>query len=181
MTTLPGGRILIGPIVISLMADLAIVSDTHIPTRANSIPEPFRDRIAAADHVIHAGDFTTQQVLNELRGLAGDSFTAVTGNMDPRDLELPSVATLDIADLRFVVTHGTGSPGGYDQRVIETTRSAEGDIGIAGHTHNVLDTTIEGIRLLNPGSLTGAPPADRTTMMTASIDGTALDVTIHEY
>lgn len=163
------------------MADLALVSDTHIPTRANTIPHPFRDRIGAADHVIHAGDFTSEQVLDDFRELAGGSFTAVSGNMDPRNLNIPSIATIDIADLRFVVTHGTGSPSGYEQRVLETTRSAEGDIGVAGHTHKVLDTTIDGIRLLNPGSLTGASPADRTTMMTASIEGTALDVTVHEY
>lgn len=163
------------------MPDLAIVSDTHIPSRATTIPEPFRDRIEAAAHVIHAGDFTTQQVLDNFQRIAGESFTAVAGNMDPRKLDLPTVATLDIADHRFVVTHGTGSPSGYEQRIFETTRSAEGDVGVAGHTHEVLDTTIEGIRLLNPGSLTGASPADRTTMMTATIDGTALDVTIHEH
>lgn len=162
------------------MADLAIVSDTHIPTRATTIPDPFRNRIETADHVIHAGDFTSPEILDELRRLADGSLTAVAGNMDPAALDLPAVATLDIVTQCIVVTHGTGSPRGYEQRVIDTTRGADGDVGVAGHTHQVLDTTIEGIRLLNPGSLTGAPPADRTTMMTATIDETAIDVSIHE-
>jgi len=44
----------------------------------------------------------------------------------------------------------------------------------------VLDTTRDGIRLLDPGSVTGGAPASRATMMTVDVGGDALGVTIHE-
>lgn len=51
---------------------VAIISDTHIPAREDAIPEAFRDRIAAADHIIHAGDFETADILAEIRDFASD-------------------------------------------------------------------------------------------------------------
>jgi Predicted phosphoesterase len=51
--------------------------------------------------------------------------------------------------------------------------------GVAGHTHEALDTTHDGVRLLNPGSVTGANPADTPTMLTATVENGALDVELH--
>jgi predicted phosphodiesterase len=53
-------------------------------------------------------------------------------------------------------------------------------VGVAGHTHEVLDTTHDGVRLLNPGSVTGASPASRATMMTATVEAGAMRVDLHE-
>jgi predicted phosphodiesterase len=53
-------------------------------------------------------------------------------------------------------------------------------VGVAGHTHEVTDIDHEGLRILNPGSVTGASPADRATMMTVAVEDGALDVTVHE-
>jgi hypothetical protein len=39
---------------------------------------------------------------------------------------------------------------------------------------------VDGVRLLNPGSATGARPATRTTMLTVTVDGDTVDVTVHE-
>lgn len=162
------------------MRRLALISDSHIPGRAQSIPQSFRDRIRSADHVIHAGDFTTTDVLARVRDLADGNLTAVAGNMDEASLDLPRSATLDVANHRLVVIHGTGSPKGYVDRVVKAVRSADGDIGVAGHTHEVLDTTAGGVRLLNPGSVTGAAPADRPTMMSVTVDGEGMTVAIRE-
>jgi hypothetical protein len=158
--------------------ELALISDTHIPSRAQAIPEPFRERIAAADHVVHAGDFDSKGALADVRELA-PSLTAVAGNMDPR-VSLPRVATVECGGLRFVVTHGTGPDRGYRERVAETVRSEDGHVGVAGHTHELLDTEYEGVRLLNPGSATGANPATRATMMTVRVVDGGLDVTVRE-
>lgn len=51
---------------------------------------------------------------------------------------------------------------------------------MGGHTHEVEDTEFEGIRVLNPGTATGAAPADRATMYTVTVNENALDVTLHE-
>jgi putative phosphoesterase len=159
---------------------IAIVSDTHIPSRAQRIPEPFRERLRSADHVLHAGDFDSKGALADQRELA-PALTAVAGNMDPR-IGLPSAASVELGGVTFVLTHGTGSPGGWHDRVAGVVREeAEGPrVGIAGHTHEVVDTDHGGVRLLNPGSATGAAPADRTTMMTADVENGELDVTVHE-
>jgi len=160
--------------------EIAIVSDAHIPSRASRIPEGFQERIAAADHVIHAGDFDSKGALAEFRDLA-PALTAVHGNMDPQ-VGLPTVETVELGGVEFVVTHGTGAPSGWEQRVAEAVRDHAGDdaVGVAGHTHELTDTHVDGIRLLNPGSVTGASPASRTTMMTAAADAGALSVEVHE-
>jgi putative phosphoesterase len=160
--------------------EIAIISDPHIPSRAQSIPEQFADRIHGADHVIHAGDFDSRGALADQRDLAPE-MTAVHGNMDP-DIGLPSVATVERGGVEFVVTHGTGSPAGWEQRVADAVRThADSDdaVGVAGHTHQQVDTTYGGVRLLNPGSVTGAQPASETTMLTATAEDGDLDVDVH--
>ncbi|MFB6087123.1 MAG: metallophosphoesterase family protein [Haloarculaceae archaeon] len=160
--------------------DVAILGDTHIPSRAQRIPGDFRERIREADHVVHAGDFDSKGALADVQDLAPE-LTAVHGNMDP-SVGLPSVASVDLGGVTFVVTHGTGSPRGWADRVANTVREhAEAPrVGVAGHTHEVVDETHRGVRLLNPGSATGAAPADRTTMMTAEVADGDLAVTVHE-
>jgi putative phosphoesterase len=131
--------------------------------------------------VIHAGDFDSKGAFADFQELAGE-MTAVYGNMDP-NFGLPAVATVDCDGVGVVVTHGTGSPRGYESRVANAVRenaTAETAVGVAGHTHQVLGTTHDGIRLLNPSSVTGAPPADRATMMTATVADGDLSVTVHE-
>jgi len=159
---------------------VALVSDTHIPSRAQQIPEQFRERIRVAEHVIHAGDFDSKGAYADFQDLAGE-VTAVAGNMDPH-MGLPDVATVECGGVEFVVTHSTGSPRGWEGRVAEAVHEhADGPaVGVAGHTHELLDTTHEGIRLLNPGSVTGAAPASRATMLTATVAGGDLSVTVHE-
>jgi putative phosphoesterase len=161
--------------------ELTIVADSHIPSRASRIPESFRERIGAADHVLHAGDFDSERALEETREIAPE-ITAVSGNMDPR-LGLPSVATVELGGVTFVLTHGTGSPQGYEQRVASVAREhadVPDPVAVAGHTHELLDTTHDGVRVLNPGSVTGAPPASRTTMLTATVADGDLTVEAHE-
>jgi putative phosphoesterase len=163
------------------MQEVALVSDTHIPTRAGELPDSFAGLIGDADHTIHAGDFVGEDAFRRITDLAGGALTAVEGNMD-RGLDLPTVTTVTVGGVTFVVTHGTGSPVGYEGRVARAVREhADSDaIGVAGHSHDVLDTVHEGIRILNPGSVTGASPAEATTMMTAAVDGGEVDVRLHE-
>src|SRR6056297_321751 len=89
--------------------ELAIISDSHIPERETTIPDSFRERIAAADHTIHAGDFETADVLEDVRELATE-LTAVHGNVDPDEIGLPAVDAVTLEGVTFVVTHGTINP-----------------------------------------------------------------------
>jgi putative phosphoesterase len=159
--------------------EIAIIADTHIPSRAADIPEAFVERIRAADHVLHAGDFDSEAAFERVESLAAD-LTAVRGNMDP-GLGLPQAATVELGGVDFVVTHGTGSRKGYERRVARTVEeyATPEAVGVAGHTHDPLDATYEGIRLLNPGSVTGASPADFPTMLTATAESGNLAVSLH--
>lgn len=161
------------------MTRLAIVSDTHIPSRARAISDWVEAEIEAADRVIHAGDFVSSEALATIRDLADGDLTAVTGNMD-RGLSLPPTATLEVAGHTVVVTHGTGSPAGYEDRVRSTARDATEEpvsIAVAGHTHEVLDSPGD-IRILNPGSATGAAPASEVSMMRATVTRESVDVAV---
>ncbi|QCC46624.1 metallophosphoesterase family protein [Halobellus limi] len=166
-----------------MTVELALVSDTHVPSRADSIPAWVEDRIRAADHVVHAGDFDSAAAYERIVDLAGGegSLTAVVGNIDPPSLDLPVVETLRVEDVAFVLTHGAGPRRGYESRVAETVRKEGGPeaVGVAGHTHEPLDEVVDGVRLLNPGSATGAPPGSEPTMYAATVDGEAVSVTLH--
>jgi len=161
--------------------ELAIISDTHVPERASGIPDWVRERVEAADHVIHAGDFEAPSVVDQVRSLADGAFTGVRGNIDPAGVDLPAVATVECGGVQFVVLHGTGDRIGYEDRVADAVREHGGPdaVGVAGHTHDPIDEVHDGVRILNPGSATGADPATGTTMMTAAVDGGDLDVTLH--
>jgi len=204
--------------------ELAVVSDSHIPARESTIPDSFRERIVAADHTIHAGDFETAELLADVRDLATE-LTAVHGNVDPEEIDLPSVASVTLGGVTFVVTHGTINPveaaagatnvttkmevdddneitefeatmesesglvlygDEWADAIADTARArtrqsdSEGVVGIGGHSHEVEDRVHEGVRVLNPGSVTGADPADRPTMLTVEAEDGAVDVTVHE-
>jgi putative phosphoesterase len=178
---------------------LALVSDTHIPTREESIPQQFRDRIAAADHTVHAGDFETAAVLEDVRDLA-TGLTAVHGNVDPTDLGLPEVADVTLGGVTFVVTHTTRNPvedavrdhgfvtsaDDWAAAVADTARArtrswdGEGVVGIGGHTHQLEDREFEGVRVVNPGTATGAAPAEDATMLTVDVEDGEIEVERHE-
>lgn len=162
------------------MVRLAVISDTHVPSRATGIPDWIRGRIRDADHTIHAGDFDSEDAYETVHGLADGNLTAVRGNTDPM-FDLPLVETATFGGVPFVVTHGTGNRCQYEERVAGIVREHDPDaIGVSGHTHKVLDEGVEGVRLLNPGSATGAAPAPKPTMMTVVAEDGEASVTLRE-
>ena len=179
------------------MTRIAIISDTHVPTRESGIPEWVVAEIERADHTIHAGDFESIGAYEGMVDLTNGELTAVLGNVDPATLDVPRTAILEVDGVMFVVTHGDGSSGSWRERVLETVRAEAGAatdttlVAVAGHTHQVVDTTVTfnephrddrdgrlagSVRLLNPGSATGAAPTTFETMFVATIDDGTLSV-----
>lgn len=158
---------------------VAIVSDSHVPGRAASIPDKVLNACEDADMTAHAGDFTSNKAYNEFDSTG--KLVAVRGNMDSGP-NLPRVEEFTAGGAEFVMIHGTGPPFGYEDRVAEAARDANGDgsAAVCGHTHEVMDKMHEGVRLLNPGSCTGAPPADRATMMLVEAENGGIDVEVLE-
>jgi len=156
---------------------LVVFGDTHVPSRAQSLPKWVLDAVADADEVIHAGDFDSRSAYETIDEAAAD-LTAVAGNMDPVGLELPAVATVTYEDVRFVVTHGTGDLDSYRERVLDVGREHDADVVVAGHTHEVVEETVDGMRFLNPGSATGAAPASRASLYELAVEDGELDVVL---
>lgn len=165
------------------MPRIAILADTHVPSRRAALPGFVRDELSAADHVIHAGDVDSRRALDVVEDLA-DELTVVAGNMDP-PIDLPRVATPTIGGVPFVVTHGHRRSGTYVEGIADIVRQhAPGDpedaVGVAGHSHEVVDESHDGVRVLNPGTATGAPPGSRATLYRATAEDGELDVELLE-
>ena len=125
---------------------LGVISDTHGLLR----PEVF-DAFAEVDHILHAGDVGSLELLAELEALA--PVTAVYGNTDESDLRnrVPRVARVELDGFDIVVTHGDqfGSP------TPEKLNAAfpEAQILVYGHTHRPLLTIVDVVvTVMNPGS-----------------------------
>ncbi len=161
---------------------VAVISDTHLPAAGPDLPPDAVDLIESASHVLHAGDVINPASLFELRVLAGGSMTIVEGNRD-HALDLPDIATYETEDVRLVLTHGHTFSGGvrYRDQLARLGDEYDADVAIGGHTHEVLDDCVEGVRVLNPGSVTGAAPAMEQTMQTLEFCENEVRVTTHHF
>jgi putative phosphoesterase len=154
------------------MADLLIISDTHVPARAKDLPAPLWAAVGslgADDLVVHAGDWTDPGLLDALEARA-PRVVAVWGNNDGPELRerLPEVALFEAGGLRFAVTHETGAARGRERRM--AARFPDVDVLVFGHSHIPWDTTAApGLRLLNPGSPTDRRRQPTHTWMTATV------------
>jgi putative phosphoesterase len=155
---------------------IVVISDTHLPKRAKTLPETLWRAIEEADVVIHAGDWVEVALLDELSARA-TRVIGVWGNNDGPDLRarLPEIAGETIDGIRFAVIHETGSSQGREARMDEQFPDA--DVLVFGHSHIPWDTaTPRGLRLLNPGSPTDRRRQPAFTFMTATADNGNFDV-----
>jgi len=110
--------------------------------------------LTRADLIVHAGDFVTLSVLEELRELA--PVEAVYGNMDEPALResLPEERVAEVAGARVGVVHLPGPAAGREARL--AARFPGCDAVVYGHTHipQVARLGPEGVWILNPGSPT---------------------------
>lgn len=135
---------------------VALISDTHLPRGRRRLPGACVERLRAADHIVHAGDIATAEVLGELRAL-GPPVTAVHGNVDepPVRAALPDTAEVELGGVRLAVVHDAGSAPGRLARLRRRFPSAAAVV--FGHSHIPLhETAPDGFQIFNPGS-----PTDR--------------------
>jgi uncharacterized protein len=159
---------------------LLLIADTHVPKRARDLPARVWEEVAEADVVIHAGDWITVDLLDELESRAA-RLVGCWGNNDGPELRarLPERADVTLAGVRWTVVHETGAAGGRETRM--SRLYPDTDVLVFGHSHIPWDTTTEtGLRLLNPGSPTDRRRQPFCTYMTAGVeDGTVTDVMLH--
>ena len=137
------------------MMTIGVLSDTHLPKKAKELPDLVRERLRAADHIVHAGDLTAHFVLAELKQWAPVS--AVAGNVDPPELaaELGWTKVLQVGRFRIGITHGhLGKGKTTPDRAWNTFQDEVVDMIVFGHSHIPFEAKRNGILLLNPGSPT---------------------------
>jgi len=136
---------------------VGLISDTHIPTRANAIPPRVFEVFAGSSLIMHAGDLTQLRVLSDLQRLA--PVVAVYGNMDEPDVRetLPKMESLEVYGWKIGVIHDPGALWGTG-RMKRIAKQNNLDVLVFGHTHRPAFTWEEGILFINPGSSTNPLP-----------------------
>ncbi len=119
---------------------IGIISDTHGLLRAEAI-----DALRGSDHIIHAGDVGTPEILDRLGAVA--PVTAVRGNVDKAvwARRLPATEILEAGGISIYVLH--------DLAKLDLTPKAAGfAVVISGHTHVPKQEMRDGVLYFNPGS-----------------------------
>ena len=144
---------------------IAIISDTHLPRGARRLPDACVERIEAADLLLHAGDFSTLDVLRELESI-GPPVAAVHGNVDSADLRrlLPEERIVEAEGVRIAMLHDAGPRAGRLERM-RRRFGGRADLVVFGHSHMPLhEQGSDGFQILNPGSPTERRRAPTHTM-----------------
>lgn len=128
---------------------LVCLSDTH-GTDDNRLTGRTLEAVREADLVAHAGDFTTEAVLESFRDVAGP-FRAVHGNADRPWVKdrLPTALTFEYGGVRFAMTH---RQRGGDTGLVMFGRERNASVVVHGHTHRPRFDPSGAVTLLNPGS-----------------------------
>lgn len=152
---------------------VAVISDTHMPRGARRLPDACLERLAAADAILHAGDFMELEVLKLLQSL-GPPVHAVRGNVDSAQLiaRLPLTRTVELGGVRIGMVHDAGPTTNRFERL--RRRFAGTQAVVFGHSHIPLHEERDGFQIFNPGSPTERRRAPHHTMGLATIEGTTL-------
>lgn len=132
---------------------IGVISDTHIPERAQEIPQEIFKIFKGVDLIIHAGDFTSLDVIKKLEKIA--EVKAVCGNMDPAEIcqKFPQKQLIKVGDFSIGVIHGRGHPDNLLDFVQKQFENSP-DVIIFGHSHNPFNEKIGKTLFFNPGSPT---------------------------
>ncbi|MFC7075064.1 metallophosphoesterase [Haloarcula halophila] len=128
---------------------LTAISDTH-GTDDHRLDGATLRAVQSADHVVHAGDFTTERVLDDVERVA-PSLTAVVGNNDGAAIRerLPSVGICAWAGLTVLVVHGHEHT---ETGLTMLARQEGADVVVVGHSHRPELRARDERLLVNPGS-----------------------------
>ena len=119
---------------------IGIISDTH-----GTLTRRALDALSGVDHILHAGDIGSPEVLQALRKVAPTD--AVRGNTDGGDWseDLPATDMLQVGNATFYLLH--------DLQALDLDPPAAGvQVVIHGHTHQAEHRTRNGVIYFNPGS-----------------------------
>jgi putative phosphoesterase len=157
---------------------IGIISDSH---GDNSAVEMAVKHMTGVDAIIHLGDYARDS--KYIKKLYPGQLYVVSGNCDFfTDADTPSELVLEMEGKRFLVTHG------HKYRVKDGLntlyyRGLELDVDIVlfGHTHSSQIVRVEGMVLLNPGSVSRPRNTKRPTYGIIEISKGNINPEINEF
>ena len=152
--------------------DILIVSDTH--RVISDVVDLIRRR--DFDIYVHLGDMVYDA--EEIERITGERFIKIKGNNDFFDRDTPEEHILKVANYRIMLVHGHRQNVHYTKdQLVYLAKENLCDIIIYGHTHEYVNTKIDGIWVLNPGSTTNPRGGDfERGCIVLSIDGDKAEV-----
>ncbi|NIW52797.1 MAG: YfcE family phosphodiesterase [Candidatus Korarchaeota archaeon] len=140
--SITNGRVIIG-----------LIADTHVPDRADGVPRRVFDIFnhVNVDYILHAGDITSQRVIDHLEAVA--PVIACAGNHDNGQLRerYPEVNSVEVIGWRIGVWHNTHLFF-RKQRAVDLAHKRGFDILVVGHIHKQEKIEEQGVLIVNPGS-----------------------------
>lgn len=132
---------------------ILVLADTHVPDHARELPPRLARPLRRAELILHAGDVTSPEVIDELEAHA-PVHVAMGNNDGPdvRDRGARDEVRLEVDDVRIAMVHDAGRREGRERRLHR--RFPDVDIVVFGHSHVPVDARHHGMRLFNPGSPT---------------------------
>ena len=127
---------------------ILVMSDSH--RKKDSMLEAIR--LENPDLIVHLGDHDADcTVITEQ--FPQIPLRTVKGNCDPRSTA-PEDDEFELEGVKFFITHGHlhGVKSGSAQ-IVEAARQKGADVLLFGHTHIPYQTTMQGLVLINPGSI----------------------------
>ncbi|KKB42515.1 metallophosphoesterase family protein [Bacillus thermotolerans] len=130
------------------------LSDTHLPKKSAQLPDHLLHQLKTADHIIHAGDWISKTVYDEI--VSCGSLTSVAGNQDSEELKqlLPRRAIVRLNGWNIGVVHGDGKGLTTEKRAAKAFMDEEVDCIVFGHSHIPYLRFEKGVLMFNPGSAT---------------------------
>ncbi len=130
------------------MKTLVVISDTHGSGKGI---EKMRSILAENDFIVHLGDG-----FSEARTLIGDypeKAYACLGNCDVFS-PLPDEGILEVERVKILYCHGHKyGVKSTLARLAQEAKKRDCDVALYGHTHTARIDEIDGVMLVNPGSL----------------------------
>lgn len=157
---------------------IGVISDTHIPSVTDKLPDKIVEIFSGVDLILHAGDAVSNSVHDYL-GLIADEI-AVCGNMDHLDVcsALPAKRIVEVGRFRIGLTHGFGAPGPLVDWVRKQFEGEHVDAIVFGHSHHPMNEVVDGVLMFNPGTATDRRFSRELTVGILDVDDSGITARI---
>jgi len=125
---------------------IAVVSDTH-NNMANFMKAIDWIKREDIQLILHCGDISSQETIDEAIKYFGEDIKFVKGNAD-FNMDLPEKMEVEIGGRKIAFVH-------FPNEAKKMAQSGKFNIVFYGHTHRAWDEKIGNCHMINPGELAG--------------------------